>query len=84
MTDWITRLLHEGDDRRSTEGRRGGLLRHGGRGIARELQNVLIQQLNTRNTASYCFLVRAMFEINLCPTAQSDHRVMMRPLWGSQ
>ena len=42
MTDWITRLLHKGDDRRSMGGRRRGLLRYGVRGIARELQNVLI------------------------------------------
>lgn len=68
MTDRITGLLHKGDDRRSMGGRRGGLLRHGVRGIARELENVLIQQLGTSNTASYNFLVRAKLEISMCPT----------------
>lgn len=57
MTDWSMRLLHKGDDRRSMGGRTGGLLSHGGRGTARELAIVLIQQLNTGNAASYCFLV---------------------------
>lgn len=65
MTGWITRLLHRGDDRRSMGGRRGGLLRHGGRDIARELENVLIQQLNIGNTASYFFLAWATLEVNL-------------------
>jgi len=64
MTDWIMRLLHGGDDSRSMGGRSRGFLRHGGRDIARELEKVLIQQLNTGNTASYCFLVWATL-INL-------------------
>lgn len=68
MTDWITRLLHKGDDRRSMGGRRGGLLRHGVRDIARELENVLIQQLGTSNIACYRFLVRAKLETNMCLT----------------
>lgn len=68
MTDQITRLLHKRDDRRSMGGRRGGLLRHGVRGIARELENVLIQQPATSNIASYHFLVRADLEINTCST----------------
>lgn len=68
MTDRITRLLHKGDDRRSMGGRRGGLLRHRVRDLARELENVLIQQLGTSNIASYNFLVRAKLEINMCPT----------------
>lgn len=86
MTDWITGLLHKGDDRRSTGGRRGGLLRHGVRGIARELENVLIQQLGISNIASYHFLVRANKHVpHYVPhrPCRVDHRVMVRPLCGA-
>lgn len=53
MSDWITRMLLRGEDRRGVGGSRGGLPSHRGRGTASQLAIGLIQQLNTRNTADY-------------------------------